>query len=311
MRPHLVALLSLSLLLALTACGTPSTVHSTAPPTVTPGELPPPRYHVTVQSNVAYGPLAGETLDLCQPQGAAGLRPGVILLHGGGWTAGDKSEFAAEYTDLCPFLAGQGVVAAAINYRLTPYNTWPAPLVDAQIAVRYLRANAARLQLDAPRLCSWGDSAGGHLAVFLGVLTTSHSGDQATLDATASPQVACVVDEFGPVDLTQTLSDQSTSVELELFGYQTLRQAPAAYRDASPLFAVTPQSAPTFIVQGTNDTVVPPSQSQALQQALEANHVPVHYLSYPGGHSFSDVTLAQRAEMIAQEWAFVEGTIGQ
>jgi len=260
-----------------------------------------------VQSNVAYGPLAGETLDLCQPQGAAGLRPGVILLHGGGWTAGDKSE----YTALCTFLAGQGVVAAAINYRLTPYNTWPVPLVDAQLAVRYLRANAARLQLDAPRLCSWGESAGGHLAVFLGVLRTSHSGDQATLDATASPQVACVVDEFGPVDLTQVLSDPSTSVELELFGFQTLSQAPAAYRDASPLFAVTPQSAPTFIVQGTNDTVVPPSQSQALQQALEANHVPVHYLSYPGGHEFSDITVTQRAEMIVQEWAFVEGTIGK
>jgi dipeptidyl aminopeptidase/acylaminoacyl peptidase len=100
-------------------------------------------------------------------------------------------------------------------------------------------------------------------------------------------------------------------VELELFGFQTLRQAPAAYRDASPLFAVTPQSAPTFIVHGTNDTVVPPSQSQALRQALEANHVPVHYLSYPGGHNFSGVTLAQRAAMIVQEWAFVEGTIGQ
>ena len=195
MRPHLVALLGLSLLLALTACGTPSTVRSMVTPTVTPGGLPPPRYHATVQSNVAYGPLAGETLDLCQPQGAAGLRPGVILLHGGGWTAGDKSEYSAEYTGLCTFLAGQGVVAAAINYRLTPYNTWPAPLVDAQLAVRYLRANASRLQLDAPRLCSWGDSAGGHLAVFLGVLRTSHSGDQATLDATASPQVACVVDD--------------------------------------------------------------------------------------------------------------------
>jgi acetyl esterase/lipase len=311
MRPHLVTLLGLSLLLALTACGTPSTGRSTMTPTMTPGGLPPPRYHATVQSDVAYGPLPGETLDLCQPQGAAGLRPGVILLHGGGWTAGDKSEYAADYTGLCPFLAGQGVVAAAINYRLTPYNTWPAPLVDAQLAVRYLRANAARLQLDAPRLCSWGESAGGHLAVFLGVLTTSHSGDQATLDATASPQVACVVDEFGPVDLTQVLSDPSTSVELELFGFQTLRQAPAAYRDASPLFAVTPQSAPTFIVQGANDTVVPPSQSLALQHALEANHVPVHYLSYPGGHSFSDVTPAQRAELIVQEWAFVEGIIGQ
>ena len=69
--------------------------------------------------------------------------------------------------------------------------------------------------------------------------------------------------------------------------------------------------ADSVIVQGTNDTVVPPSQSRALQHALEANHVPVHYLSYPGGHEFSDITPAQRAELILQEWAFVEGTIGQ
>jgi acetyl esterase/lipase len=98
-----------------------TTVRTTA--TLTPGGLPPPRYHATMQSNLAYGPLPDETLDLCQPQGAAGLRPGVILLHGGGWTLGDKSERTA----LCTFLAGQGVVAAAINYRLTPDNIWPAP----------------------------------------------------------------------------------------------------------------------------------------------------------------------------------------
>jgi acetyl esterase/lipase len=116
-----VALLGLSLLLALAACGMSTTVRTTA--TLTPGGLPPPRYHATMQSNLAYGPLPDETLDLCQPQGAAGLRPGVILLHGGGWTLGDKSERTA----LCTFLAGQGVVAAAINYRLTPDNIWPAP----------------------------------------------------------------------------------------------------------------------------------------------------------------------------------------
>ena len=144
MRPHLVVLLGLSLLLALTACVTPSTVPSPVTPTMHASGAAStalPR-HSAGQRDVAYGPLAGETLNICQPQGAAGLRPGVILLHGGGWTAGDKSEYTAEYTGLCPFLAGRGMVAAALNYRLTPYNTWPAPLVDAQLAVRYLRANA-------------------------------------------------------------------------------------------------------------------------------------------------------------------------
>src|SRR5689334_18158846 len=81
----------------------------------------------------------------------------------------------------CALLASRGFVAATIEYRLAPRNHWPAQLVDAQLAVRYLRSQSGALGLDAGRLCAWGESAGGHLAAFLGVLAGVWPGDEAGL----------------------------------------------------------------------------------------------------------------------------------
>lgn len=254
------------------------------PPPASHPTLPPARYQTSLQRDLLYGPLGTDRLDLCLPQHASGLRPGVVLIHGGGWRAGDKTN----YSEVCAYLASQGFVAATINYRLTPINTWPAPLVDVQLAVRWLRAHASDYALDPTRICSYGASAGGHLAVFLGVLPTIHPGDAAALLADQSPAVRCVVDEFGPVDLTQlTATPGQQSILTDLFGGATSASDPAIYRDASPLLLVSSQSAPTLIIQGTQDTLVPPAQSLALQSALERAHVDAQYISYPGGHSYS------------------------
>ncbi|HST87699.1 MAG TPA: alpha/beta hydrolase, partial [Ktedonobacterales bacterium] len=143
-----------------------SSIGAVTARTVSRVEVAGGRYAVEVRRDVAYGPLPEERLDLCRPVGAAGARPGVLLIHGGGWRSGGRGQFAAE----CALLASRGFVAATIDYRLAPRNRWPAQLVDAQLAVRYLRAQRAALGLDAGRLCAWGESAGGHLAAFLGVL---------------------------------------------------------------------------------------------------------------------------------------------
>jgi acetyl esterase/lipase len=283
-------LIALALVLALAGCGEPST-----------SAAPAARYTALVQSNVAYGPLPAEMLDLCRPSDAAGPRPGVVLIHGGGWSSGDKSQYAT----LCRQLATYGFVAATINYRLTPGSIWPAQLVDAQLAVRSLRAHAADYGLDPTRLCSWGFSAGGHLAVFLGVLPTIHPGDEAALDADQSPAVSCVVDEFGPVDL---LSLQPTAfhsqILLGLFGGATARDDPAAYRDGSPALQVTSHSAPMLIVQGTNDQLIEEAQSRELQRLLQTAGVPVRYISFDGGHMFSGLSQGQRSGITLQEIAY-------
>ncbi|GAC1505969.1 MAG: hypothetical protein NVS2B12_20050 [Ktedonobacteraceae bacterium] len=296
------------LVLFFSACG--ATATDTRPAQSAPtlaATLPPARYSVAIQREVAYGPLSAEKLDICRPEKAAGARPGVILVHGGGWTGGSKETLLGP----CRLLAQQGFVAATVDYRLAqtglPGTQWPAQLVDVQLVVRWLRSQSTQLNLDPQRLGAWGSSAGGHLAVFLGSLKTIHSGDQAQLLANQSPTVSWVVDEFGPTNLTAYDSKVLDHNFAALFG-GSYQQNPAAYRDASPLFAINSQSASTLIIQGAQDGTVPPNQSGALQQALQKNNVPVQYLSYQGGHTFHDLTRQQRATITAQELTFLIGS---
>jgi acetyl esterase/lipase len=308
------ALISLvALLLVLAAC---SEQQQQKPPvTSTAGEVqitpttpvstqPPGYYQVQIVPNVAYGPLAsaGEMLDLCLPAGATGPRPAVVMMHGGGWVNGDKSSLASD----CAALALRGFVVASINYRLAPAWRWPAQLEDAQLAVRWLRANAAKYSVDSQRICSLGDSSGGHLAVFLGVLATTAQGDQMSLYADQSPKVSCVVDEFGPVDLAalQSRTDWA-GLFLNLFGMQALKSNPDLLRLASPLTYVSAMSAPMLIIQGTEDVTEPPSQSMELEQALLHAPVPVQYLPYQGGHEFSGVSDGDKQGIEAQRLDFL------
>lgn len=257
----------------------------TEPPASPTPPLLPPRYQVVVHANLAYKPGSlVQRLDLCEPVGAPGPRPAVLLIHDIGIQVEDK----VEYSSFCSVLASQGFVAAAMNMRGYP-SLWPDQLEDAQLAVRWLRANASQYHLNPARLCALGDSAGAHLAVFLGVLGTIYPGDEARLLTDQSPRVSCVVDEFGFVDLMTLPNDDFWKGAFGfMFGPYGAKN-PVTLHQASPIFSVDARSAPTLIIQGTLDQIVPPSQSQELQRALQNAHVPVSYISYPGGHSFSQL----------------------
>jgi acetyl esterase/lipase len=303
-------LFSFLFLFFLVACGSNSlakqvpistSTHTVPRTPVASSNVPPARYRPAIKANVAYGPLPAERLDLCLPRNAPGIHPGILLIHGGGWQSGDKSFFR----DMCKSLAAQGFVAATINYRLAPRYTWPAQLVDAQLAVRWLRTHARQTGLDPSRLCAWGESAGAHLAVFLGVLATIHLGDEASLLANQSPAVSCVVDAFGPVDLTVPLGARASPLLLALFGGVTFQDNRLLYWDASPIFDVSPHSSPTMIIQGTQDTLIPPGQSLALQYTLQKRHVFVEYRSYDGAHSYIGLTQQQITAIQLQVIAFL------
>lgn len=303
-RWRILAFLVQFLLLAcLAACGGSAANASRPSGSLSPQATPSPEhYQVITYSNVHYGPLPDEILDLCLPANAATPRPGIIVIHGGGWTGGGKGT----YDGFCSYLASQGFVAAAINYRLAPAHIWPAQLIDVQLAVRWLRSQAHLIKLDPQRICSFGTSAGAHLAIFLGVLATIHEGDEAGVLANESPGVSCVVDEFGPTDLTAPLNTAyQRSILSALLGAATLQSNPAIYRDASPIFDVSPHSAAMLIVQGDSDNVVPPSQSQELQKKLQQAQVPVQYISYMGGHGLSGLTQEQKDTIQTQVVAFL------
>ncbi len=302
-----LALFGLVLLVSLSACGNTSPAGSqskTVPPSPA-ATLPPSRYQITERKNVAYGPLTAEQLDLCEPVGAPSPRPGVLLIHGGGWIETNVTKDTSFFQTTCTWLASKGFVVANINYRLATAlpngqvvtkDMWPAQLVDAQLAVRWMRTQAQHLGLDPTRICAQGYSAGAHLAVFLGSLATNHAGDEAGLLSNQSPKVSCVVDFYGPVDLTKASYADSY---FPLFGASNMYHA-AVLREASPVFDVSAQSAPTLIVQGTKDSVVPPSQAMELYQTLQRYHVSAHYLSYDGGHALQGLSRSQAQQIEAQ-----------
>ena len=104
------------------------------------------------------------TLEVVKPEGA-GPFPVVLLVHGGGFTAGTP----ADMRPIAEQLRKAGLASALVSYRLAPRFQYPGPVQDLKAAVRYLRANAAKLGVNGERVCALGREAGGTLAELLGV----------------------------------------------------------------------------------------------------------------------------------------------
>jgi acetyl esterase/lipase len=255
---------------------------------------------VRIAKDVVYGTAGGVKLrlDVYQPLGATGKRPGVVLVHGGGWMGGDKSSYAKMGQDL----AGQGYVAFSINYRLAPSFHYPAQLDDVQRAVRWIRAHAADYDLDPERLGALGDSAGGHLVSFLGTRDTRDNSDR-TL-SNYSSRVKCVVDFYGPEDFTlpgSSAVNPSALQILTLFFGKTREQAPQLYRDGSPIVFVDRRSAPFLILHGANDNLVPIEQSQRMRDALQKAGVEATFVTMANdGHGFKRPENQQKARSLVE-----------
>jgi acetyl esterase/lipase len=235
---------------------------------------------------VAYGEAGGEELllDAYLPPAREAPRPAVILIHGGGWTSGSRSDMGVAAREL----AKAGYVAFSINYRLldtvTPRNLWPAQLDDTQRAVRWVRAHADAYGVDPERLAAYGWSAGGHLAAMLGVRDTRDTSDP---DLAAYPsRVDCVVCLGGDVDLSVLQTDASFGQDLAVFLGGTADEQPAAYRDASPLTWVDAMTAPFLIVHGGQEDAILADQSRRMVSALYEAGVRVGYVALADvGHS--------------------------
>src|SRR5690348_14413320 len=124
----------------------------------------------TVEKDIVFSKVAGTELkmDIYQPAVSGKNRPVAIVIHGGGWSGGDKTQLA----EMGRVFARNGFVSGNISYRLSPKFKWPAMIDDAQTAVRYMRANATKYGIDKKRFVAAGASAGGHLSLFLGFADT-------------------------------------------------------------------------------------------------------------------------------------------
>ncbi len=199
-------------------------------------------------------PLA---LDAFVPEGD-GPFPACILVHGGGFTKGNKRTFI---TPLFEPLGRAGFAWFSIDYRLAPAHRFPACVEDVESAIRWVRSHAAEYRVDPARIALVGESAGGHLVSLAGVR------------AGADTRVAAVVPFYAPHDLESRVR-QSASVPVwlgALFGLTETNEATwKVLRDASPLHHVRPGLPPYLLVHGTKDDKVPFDQSLRFQETMKA-----------------------------------------
>ncbi len=226
-------------------------------------------------------------LTLCRPKQIDGLAPAVVFIHGGGWSGGHRDRWQGA----CEELARRGFVAVTVTYRLAPAFPFPAAVEDVQAAVRWLRANAERLKINPTRIGAAGDSAGGHLAQCLGVgvdtrLAAPPPADHPSGAGDQPTRVQCVVNIYGPNDMTRMKGPHVDGVLKNFLGGD-VEAARHRYVLASPFDWVTPEAAPTLIIHGTKDDIVPYEQATIMQERLKGVNVEVELLTLEGaGHGF-------------------------
>ena len=233
-------------------------------------------------------------LDLMVPR-TPGPKPIVVYLTGGGFVISPK-DGALERRG---YVAEAGYAVASVRYRtILDGATYVDGVADVKSAVRFLRARAADFGLDASRVAVWGESAGGYLAAMTG--TTWGVGEFDTGDHDdQSSEVSAVIDLFGPSDLLKTAADFDEAAQRAnlapgnpasgyVFGpgsARSLADDPAAVAEADPARYVRPGTPPFLLFHGSADTLISPSQTLLLHDALRANGVEsTRYVLTGAGH---------------------------
>ncbi len=236
------------------------------------------------EPDVTYCVMNGVELkmDIYRPRGSAAPTPALLYVHGGGWTGGDKRSGAGSL-DFAELLA-RGYLIAAVNYRLAPRYKFPAMIEDVKCAVRFLKANAERYNLNSNKIGAWGGSAGGHLVALLGTADETAGWDVGQY-LEQSSRVQAVVDMFGPTDLTVLFEGANPRLMEQVFG--TSDRNSEILKRASPVNWVSSDDSPFLILHGERDPLVPVSQSQIFYEKLQAAKVPATLVIVKNaGHGF-------------------------
>jgi len=222
------------------------------------------------------GEVDALTLDFYRAAGRRTSAPCVIIVHGGGWDGGVRTQLPA----LNSRLAQRGYAVAAVSYRLAPKHVWPAQRDDVRAAIAYLKAHARELGVDAGRLVILGRSAGGQVA-------------QAVAYDEPDLGVRGLISLYGPADLHFAWKYTSERDILDSFSLMknltggTPETAREIFDSASPYLRVGPQAVPTLLMHGRIDSLVWHRQSERLAQKLGEAGVPCVFLDLPWAtHAF-------------------------
>lgn len=230
-----------------------------------------------------------QILDIIYPDEGEGPFPLVIVFHGGAFAMGHKR---THYIKSMCLPVTQGYAVATVEYRLVQEALWPAQLIDGKAAIRYLRANAEKLNLDPDRFAVWGNSAGGTVTQLLAVTGDREEFDDLTVGVKASSKVQCALawytiselssaEQFG-VDIADIRTrtgagkgmmpgdgEGTTSLFTMLLGYNPI-QYPERSSRISPIAQVREDCPPMFLEHGTNDLVIDHHQSIYMYEKVKA-----------------------------------------
>jgi acetyl esterase len=258
---------------------------------------------VAVTRDVVYGTVDREPLllDAYVPTAKTTKRPAILLVHGGAWRAGDKTNFTAAGFKL----AQLGYVAFSVNYRLAPLHPYPAAVDDVEAAVRWVRAPAQvkAYRLDPKRIGAIGASAGGHL---VGMLATLGSGS-----LTKAARIKAGVSWSGPMNFSlwplDALADLPTGdAVLQFLGCTPGATSCANVEPASPISHVDKTDAPMLIANSDHELIAL-SQATSMDAALRAAGVVDQLVVFPGTRHAQ----AYADDVWPQTVAFLEQHVGK
>ena len=249
-----------------------------------------------VEKNVVYGMYSGLAflMDVYYPENPNGY--GVIHISGSGWSAPLSLDARPLKDSVHVQIEGLPLVEAgytvfSLNHRATPRFQYPAPVEDAQRAVRFVRFHAAKYGINGDAIGAIGGSSGGHLVSMLGVLDGAGDPEDESEINRASAKVQCVVARATPSDLTAlTTAGGGQAAGLMLGARLRPEMDPNSLearraRDASPVTHATPDDPPFLLIHGDDDKVVPFECSEQFRDALQKAGVEVELVRVKGaGH---------------------------
>lgn len=255
----------------------------------------------SAQIDVVYTTVSGWNgkMDLYLPPGGKGPTPVVINIHGGGWNKGVKESQSGFNTF---FKAGFAV--ANIEYRLTGQATAPAAVEDARCALIYLIKNAKQLNIDVNRIVVMGGSAGGHLALMAGLLANDHRFDT-NCPGVENIKVAAIIDKYGITDVWDWAYGPNLTSKSATQWLGSKAKDESFAKSVSPVYYITKNSPPIFIVHGDADPTVPYQESVSLHKKLQEVGVTTKFITIPGG-LHGKFTKEQNSELNKEIIAFLK-----
>ncbi|HLV08800.1 MAG TPA: alpha/beta hydrolase [Halanaerobiales bacterium] len=229
------------------------------------------------------------------------LLPVIVWVCGGAWLSMDWNVHLAEFVTL----AKQGYVIASVEYRTSNQACFPAQLEDVKAAIRYLRANSQKYQIDPERIGVMGESAGGHLAALIGTTGENREFDRGeNLEQSSAVQAVC--DWYGVVDLWEltipgnggNISNQAATIAYQLLGEGALENREISAK-ANPLSYISKKTPPFLILHGNQDQVVPLKQSEKLYKALQKQNITTEFYIIEGAdHATAEFFQEETKEII-------------